>query len=372
MLKKKIYILFDVTSSNINRIILPIANKLIENEGAQVIILTESLIEIDSLDYASFNDLILFRDLQNIEIDFNDFNEKNFVTFGYRIADLYLTLVFKKMGFYTYQIQHGMYQDFLKRSFKGYFSNLLKKKYYLKCLLKLIFKGNLYIFLYIINKDLLKSYLINNFLKKNKSKLNFVKSDEIFVWGELWKDWFMKNHFYDENDKFIVTGNPDYHKFVYNKNQNDVKVCYIAQTFFEDGRINKSIILKYINVISDYFKEELYVKLHPRSNKLLFSSVLNNKGAIGYEFPKADIYVGHYSSLLALAMNTNALIILIKINNEQIPNYFLDNADFVFETIEEFRTFKLSNQYIRKEKSINKYFLNTKINTIDLIIDNIN
>ena len=71
-------------------------------------------------------------------------------------------------------------------------------------------------------------------------------------------------------------------------------------------------------------------------------------------------------------MNSYALIILIKINNEEIPNYFLDNADFVFETIEEFSTFKLPNQYVIKEKYINKYFLNTKINTLDLISDNIN
>ncbi|WP_296635745.1 hypothetical protein [Polaribacter sp.] len=372
MLNKKLYILFDVTSSNINRIVLPIANKLIEAEGALVIVLSESLVETDSIDYTSFNSSIIFSTKKKININFNDFKEKKFVTFGYRIADLYLTYKFKKLGFYTYQIQHGMYQDFLKRSFKGYFSNMPKKKYYLKCLIKLVFTGNLYIFIYLLNKDLFKSYLLNNFLIKNNSKLDSIQSNKVFVWGELWKNWFMKNHFYKINDKFIIMGNPDFHKFVNNKKQNDVKVCYIAQTFFEDGRIIKSNILDYIENISNYFQEDLYVKLHPRSKKSLFSKVLDNKGKIGYEFPKAEVYVGHYSSLLSLAMNTNALIILIKINDEEIPDYFLNNADFIFETIEDFKLFKMPNQYKPKEKNINKYFLNTNIDTLDLICENIN
>ena len=77
-----------------------------------------------------------------------------------------------------------------------------------------------------------------------------------------------------------------------------VNVCYIAQTFCEDGRMSKNDYVRIIQDLSKKFKKDLYVKLHPRSNVSLYSAVEENGGKLGYQYPTASMYIGHYLSLI--------------------------------------------------------------------------
>lgn len=374
MSESKVYIFFDVTSSNINRIVLPIANRLAASKDNKVIVLLENLVVKREVHLNEFNENISFLSFRDLPDTVLRIKEKYFVNFGYRIADLYFTFKFKKLGFKALQIQHGMYQDFLKRSFLGYFSNMKKKIFYIQCIGFLFSRFNLVLALYLMNKDLLKSYKINDYIRRNRSKLHNVHSDKLFIWGEKWKDWFIENQFYDNSIESIVIGNPDYHKFIKTDSEmKKTKVCYIAQTFCEDGRLQKSEYLKYIRAISGKFNKNLYVKLHPRSNKGLYKDVLKNGGEIDYDFPISNTYIGHYSSVLALAFNmTKSSVYLLEINNEIIPKYFEENADIVFDTVNEFQTHDFSQEIEIKERNIVEYFENKEENSLDLILQGIN
>ena len=366
MTKNNIIVFFDVTASNINRIILPIVNILSKRKHNKIIILTEKIINQKQIKQDKFLEAPQF-------LNFNDILRKPtkkhnlfFVTFGYRIPDLYFTYQFKKRGFKTIQVQHGMYKDFLKRSITGYFLDLNRKFYYLKKTIFFLKKFNPVIFLYLINKDFIKSYTINTLIKKNQSKLEKIKSDAVFIWGESWRQWFIDNHFYTNESNFEVIGNPDFHKFIYQKKVISVNVCYIAQTFCEDGRMSKNDYVRIIQDLSKKFKKDLYVKLHPRSNVSLYSAVEENGGKLGYQYPTASMYIGHYSSLFALALNSESKVVLIKVNTEEIPDYFKSNADYYFESYTNF----LEQEHFKRKKtkrSIDKFFKNTTTPTNEII-----
>ena len=294
--------LFDVTSSNINRILIPFANLAIElNFCKNAVILAEELVDKINLDKKSCSNKVLFSSFKNEKEKIVKLHSKKIIlfTFGYRIADLYYTKIFNDLNISTVQIQHGMYQDFLKRSFFGYFKDLRKKLFYLKILFYFAFSSNKYLLLYLLNKDFIKSKIINEkykfiFSKKIKS----IRSNTLYLRGSSWWEWFVDNHFYSQKENYRVMGNPDYNKFIKSqKNQPYYEICYIAQTFVEDGRMEADEYKKILIPIAKAFGEKLCVKMHPRSNHELYSSVTLCGGKLINEFPKSKIYIGHYSSL---------------------------------------------------------------------------
>ena len=107
-------------------------------------------------------------------------------------------------------------------------------------------------------------------------------------------------------------------------NSEKVKYCYIAQTLFEDGRIERNAIDEVVEFLARLSKTaSLIVKRHPRSDDSLYYS----KGLeITDELYEADYYIGHYSSLLALPIFKGKKIILLPLKNHEIPIYFTENA----------------------------------------------
>lgn len=139
----------------------------------------------------------------------------------------------------------------------------------------------------------------------------------------------MDNHFYEATDTSTTVGNPDYHTFIKGKRtpmQKD-KICYIAQTLVEDGRMDRADYKHIIDGLATAFGERLMIKLHPRSDKTIFEKVLACGGSLHMDFPICGTYLGHYSSLLALAANENSKVYLLEVNNEEIPSYFTAVAD---------------------------------------------
>ena len=85
--------LFDVTSSNINRILIPFANLAIElNFCKNAVILAEELVDKINLDKKSCSNKVLFQVSKMKKKRLLNFTLKNnFIHIGYRIADLYYT-----------------------------------------------------------------------------------------------------------------------------------------------------------------------------------------------------------------------------------------------------------------------------------------
>ncbi|NKI31195.1 polysialyltransferase family glycosyltransferase [Croceivirga thetidis] len=365
-------VVFEVHFSNINRYVTPFIKFLKGKNVAQhYYVVYPAFVEAEKIDKSDADGITFVEVSKLYRLKKRSPTTKSlFFNYSYRLADLYWTYRFKRIGYISFQQQHGMYADFLKRSFFGYFSAIRRKLYYFKYLsfFGLRLKGT--IFLYLVNKDFVKSKKINAFLESRKQNLAPVLSNHLLIWGSFWKEWFIENQFYTVDDTFTVIGNPDYHKFIVN-NQNSYKeeeVCYIAQTFVEDGRMESEEYMKIIAGLADGLKERLVIKLHPRSQKELFQKVLDNGGALTYDFPVSGTYLGHYSSMLALALNMKAKVFLLEVNNETIPHYFKDTADKVFESIDRLVTSILKNENSNSStKEISFFFENKEEHPYELI-----
>lgn len=367
-------LIYEVHYSNFNRYVIPLAKYLVGNGIAEQVVMV----------YDSFTDHKKIKSgdddrigLVAVSKEFIDLRKKDnsstvFFNYSYRITDLYWTYRSKSIGIRTYQLQHGMYAEFLERSFLGYFSAMSRKLVYLKYMLSFLFKGKAAVFLYLLNKDFVKSFKINEYLEQNKkNQLEQVQSDHVFVWGDYWKEWFVKNHYYQSVKSFTTVGNPDYHTFIKNKKAqlDPNEVCYIAQTFVEDGRMEKTDYKAVIDELSDAFKSRLVIKLHPRSDKTIFEKVIKNGGRITYDFPISGYYVGHYSSLLALAANERSKVYLLEINNEDIPEYFKNSADGVFTTMATLVSALAENATSSASKEISYYFENKEEHPFEIIAE---
>lgn len=369
-------LIYEVHYSNFNRYVIPLAEYLVGNGIAKHVVMVHDSFTAHEKIKSVGDERI---ELAEVSKEFSGLRTKDnsktiFFNYSYRITDLYWTYRLKKIGIRTYQLQHGMYAEFLERSFLGYFSAMNRKLVYLKYMFSFLFKGKGAIFLYLLNKDFMKSFKINEYLERNKkNQLEGVQSDHVFVWGDYWQEWFIKNHYYNKTESFTTIGNPDYHTFIKNKKaeRNQNQVCYIAQTFVEDGRMEKTDYKAVIDELADAFKTRLVIKLHPRSDKTIFEKVLENGGEITYNFPISGFYVGHYSSLLALAANENSKVFLLEINNEEIPEYFKNSADGVFTTMSALVCALTQNNTSSASKEISYYFENKEQHPFEIIADKI-
>ncbi|PIB23379.1 polysialyltransferase family glycosyltransferase [Maribacter sp. 4G9] len=370
-MKDKAFI-YEVHYSNFNRYVIPLAEYLVENDIAKEVVLIYDAFTKSEKIQKSANKRIRIEAVKKIydERKGKDNSNTIFFNYSYRITDLYWTYYFKKIGVHTNQLQHGMYAEFLERSFMGYFSAMNRKMTYLRYLFSFLLKGKVSIFLYLFNKDFTKSFKVNEYIERNKKhKIVPLLSNHVFVWGDYWKDWFMKNHYYTNLGDFTTIGNPDYHTFVKNKEQikQPEKVCYIAQTFVEDGRMDRSAYKAIIDELSNVVKDRLIIKLHPRSDKEIFETVVRNQGILTYDFPITGYYVGHYSSLLALAINEDSKVYLLEVNEEEIPHYFRNTVDGVFTSMQNLSSAILANNNSDRTSDISYYFKNMEEHPFSLI-----
>ena len=76
----------------------------------------------------------------------------------------------------------------------------------------------------------------------------------------------------------------------------------LHKPFVRTAECQKMIMLESFKTSQKNLKKDLYVKLHPRSNVSLYSAVEENGGKLGYQYPTASMYIGHYSSLFCLSL----------------------------------------------------------------------
>ena len=150
---------------------------------------------------------------------------------------------------------------------------------------------------------------------------------------------FWMNHIGLDKKRMSVIGVPDLSKIPeIRKKQIDNSCCYLAQTFVEDGRMNRSdfqrIIAHYVKLASSI---KLIVKLHPRSQASLYSDLeeMENVKIVRNIFPLTSIYISHYSSSMVVARYLSNNVILHNLSNDPAPNLFREFATFVTDDINE-------------------------------------
>lgn len=116
-------LIYEVHFSNINRYVVPLAKHLINNSIAEeVVIIYDSFVEKDKIELGALQNVSHNTAKKEFAKHRNTENGKTlFFNYSYRITDLYWTYKFKKTGVFCCQIQHGMYAEFLDRSFSDIF-----------------------------------------------------------------------------------------------------------------------------------------------------------------------------------------------------------------------------------------------------------
>jgi hypothetical protein len=247
-----------------------------------------------------------------------------FLSFSFRIPDVYWTLFFNNLLIPTYQVQHGLYVDNYKRSV-GFLLLEIKRVFsYLHYLIRIskLVENKRQTLGSLIKKDIDISIVNSEIDKKIRSK-------NVIVWGEYWKSWFKNQLGYTDSTLFHICGSFDFALLNSPDNliENDESsITYICQTLVEDGRLNKKyfevFILNLINLI-ERSEQNVYIKYHPRSDKSLYERLGGYKNVVfTTKYPLSTVYIGHYSSLLTVGSHMNKDIIFIEFPSHPTPSAF--------------------------------------------------
>lgn len=232
-----------------------------------------------------------------------------------RIPDTLLVSNANTIGIPTLMIQHGMYNGHLIREKSMFVKRIFKSLKYL------IYAYRIGEFTNASNLkttiSLIKTFSAYHSYKElfENEKILFCK--HIHVYGEYWIQYHRNFFGYDNTTEFTITGYPHLRQI---KTDGRYNFCYIAQTLIEDGRLSLSKFAPILNLLVGLNKKHtVIIKRHPRS-----SDIYENHGLKTTDkFPLADVYIGHYSSLLALPLSLSNKVAVIPIKGHIIPKYFL-------------------------------------------------
>jgi hypothetical protein len=247
-----------------------------------------------------------------------------FLSFSFRIPDVYWTLFFNNLLIPTYQVQHGLYVNNYKRSMafllleiKRVFSYL----HYLTRISKLV-ENKRQTLGSLIKKDV-KIPIANSEIDEK------IRSKNLIVWGEYWMTWFKNEHGYTDSTLFHICGSFDFALLNSPDNliENDKSsITYICQTLVEDGRLNVKYFEVFISNLADLIersKQTVYIKYHPRSDKNLYARLRGYKNVVfTTKYPFSKVYIGHYSSLLTVGSHMKKDIIFVEFPSHPTPPAF--------------------------------------------------
>ena len=237
-----------------------------------------------------------------------------------RIPDSLCVSYANSRGIPTLMIQHGMYNGHLKRSNELYVRKLFKTfKYFLYSMQvgRICGKSML-----ATSIRFIRTFSFRESYKELLQNYPLIFADYVHVYGQYWVDYHKLFFGYREDrTDFSIVGYPELDRKL---NQEKCTFCYIAQSLYEDGRITLDELAKPLKILEELNRNHsVVVKRHPRS----LDEIYDKYGLkTTDQMPDADIYIGHYSSLLALPMALGKKVVLIPLSGHEIPDYFQDSA----------------------------------------------
>ena len=297
-----------------------------------------------------------------------EINPKSLVVMAQRIPDNAIVAIANELGIKTFKFQHGLYIPHMKRNIALFIEKIRKTIRYMQYALVVAEATRLPKIKAL--KDYIDVFIKGKNITKTSLPLDKINAKKVFVYGEYWKQ-YHKEHYGYSIDQQIVVGYPDLMilEEIKKKPQEDA-ICYICQTLVEDGRLSREQMLQFIDILSDAIEDKkLYIKLHPRSDMSLYKKLQNKSNIIFLknDFPYCKKYIGHYSSMLAIAMYLTDEVFLWKFeDHNEYPFYFRENA-LLSNSKDDVRKFINRSKLIKQKKNKIEYFF-AKKNTFKEII----
>lgn len=308
---------------NLKRFVGDIIDELILLENVDVILIYD---EFSSEGYEYFKDkkctLIKNQAVTYNQIlrQFKAIDVNMFIVLAQRINDAAFVGIAKSLHIKTGWIQHGMYIEFAKRGPLFIIKNIIKTMkffMYTQTIARLVKKNRFEVF-----KKFYNVFLRGKIFKNEIDFTDALNTDFILIHGEYWKHYHQMHFGYNFDQQHLI-GYPELAKVdsVKSKKKIENSVCYIAQTLVEDGRLDIKIMNMFLDNLEFINKQKkIFVKLHPRSNRDLYEQ--RGFELIDDEVPHCEEYIGHYSSLLALAGHVSDKVVLYEFEGHPIQEYF--------------------------------------------------
>jgi len=290
----------------------------------------------------------------------NDINPESLLVMAQRIPDNAIVSIANELGIKTFKFQHGLYIPFMKRNISLFINKILKTIRYIQYALVVAKSTNSNKFRTVI--DYMKVFLRGEKIINTSLPIDKINASKVFVYGEYWKEYHAKEYGYSYEQQ-IVVGYPDLEQLDEIKKQHrEDAVCYICQTLVEDGRLSREEMEKFIDTLKNSIgNKKLYIKLHPRSDITLYETLKNTSNIefVRNGFPHCSKYIGHYSSLLAMALYLTDEVFLWKFeNHNEYPFYFVENANFISNKKVDLISFMKNKIKNNRENDIKRYFNN--------------
>ncbi len=278
---------------------------------------------------------------------FLEIKPDSFLVMAQRIPDSALIAIANELNIRTFKFQHGLYIPYMKRNISMFFSKIIKTIRYMEyaLVISIAVKKN--------RMEVIKNYL-NIFIRGKKLvntnlPLEKINAKTVFVYGEYWKKYHTDEFGYTYEQQIIV-GYPDLIQLmeIKKKPQEDA-ICYICQTLVEDGRMPREQMEQFSKILAKNIGDKkLYIKLHPRSDVSLYQSFENmpNVTFLKTGFPCCTKYIGHYSSLLAMAMYLTNEVFLWKFKDHNEYPFYLVNNGKIFSDDENYLNLFIKNNTI--------------------------
>ncbi len=313
----------------------------------------------------SFDKIFLFHEISDLDKFLIDTQVKVLFFAANRIPDMEIVLHAKRLGIKTMELQHGVFfRGCCINEFNTYNTIASIKIFdkvinYLKILKRMSkYDGSSYI-----------KVLSKIFLKKGDLQALAVNAfsiplrcDYLLIIGNYWINYYQKEYGYDPAVMCMV-GDHDLDDFV-EQNELEPAICYIANTLVEEGTIKRKEFIKFINILKNCIDKEtkLYIKLHPLSDKSLYSPLKNHNVSFmtkAGELPAVSIYIGHRSTLIGRALYYSDQLIIWRFKSE-IECFYADFATKVcmseIELKNAFSLLDLNTQENTKKKQIENFY----------------
>ncbi len=249
------------------------------------------------------------------------------VIFSHRLPDIAILIAAKQLRIPVVYFQHGLYIPFMRRTPSFFLLNLFKTLKYVSYAISIGFNTGVGRISGLL--AFLKIFVFGSTIHKVNLPADKITADSCLVYSHHWLKYHQEQYGYEKQSIRIV-GTPDLdgtNLDSYKIFDNSVlpnQYCYVAQSLVEDGRLKRAEMVNFLQNLDRKIKSvdgQLLIKLHPRSDLSLYDS-LECKSKLCKEFPAADIYIGHYSTILirGIAYTDKFLLVNFKGHNK-IPDY---------------------------------------------------
>lgn len=237
-----------------------------------------------------------------------------------RVPDSAFVSVARQFDIPTVMFQHGLYVPFLRRAPLFVFTRAAKMWRYIR-FAGVIAKAHGHSRVRYMT-ELGRVFLLGKPYAKARIDHERLNVDRVLIHGEYWRSWHSDKYGY-RPDQQVVVGYPDFERLhATRKRERTEALCYVAQTFVEDGRMQRSRYEAWLELLGNALGgRRLIVKLHPRSEEDLYAGIVAREGVTLSRdiLPRAVAYIGHYSTLLVLTPFITRNLLLWELEGHDIP-----------------------------------------------------